>query len=330
MKRFVLGVLALALVLCLGLPCAAAENEVLSVTGGNAAAGQTLYLTVSLTQPVRANTVGITCQFDESLLAAQPALSSWGTTGLLAAFESGNMGAWAVSGETALEGKLCVLAFQVKEGVAFENTEVSCTVKFKTDAQEVGVYTVKAQVSCQCQHSYGDWKSAGGLGHERVCSLCGGKNTQSHDWDDGTERKEQDVTVITKTCLVCKEQIKTEMPSGADSEPLVQPEKGPTQEQPSQGGDTVIPEQETLPGVEVILGEDGSIINSQTGDVIVPGGADSTLTVGAAQESHDHTADTADHDHAHAPSGQDPVVLWVILGVLALAVAAGAVFLKKR
>ena len=329
MKRFILGILALALVLSAALPCVAAEE--LAIGDAKAAAGQTLYLTVELKSPVKANTVGITCQFDKTLLSAQPELSSWAATGLLSAFEQDNMGAWAVSGVAELEGKLCVLAFRVKDGAAFDTTAVECTVKFKTDAQEVGQYTAKAQVSCVCAHQYGDWKSAGSMGHERVCSICGGKNTQSHDWDDGTERKENTMTIITKTCLVCKEQLKTEMPSEPEGGQVITPEQAPdhTHPQPSEGTqNNQIPD-----GVEVIIGEDGSVINKDTGDVIVPGKADDLVVEDGHDHSHDDTLTIGasdGHDHDHTPGGESPVTLWVILAVLAVAVAAGVLFLKKK
>lgn len=325
MRRFVLAALALLVLIT---PCLAAETVALN--DASAAAGQTLYLTVTLESPVKANTVGITCQFDKTLLEAQPALSSWAVKGMLSAFEPDNMGAWATTAETELKGKLCVLAFRIKDGAAFHETQVECALKFKTDAKEVGQYTCKATVSCACDHRYGDWKSTGGMAHERVCSLCGGKNTQTHDWDDGTERKQENGTVIiTKTCLVCKEQIKTDMPAGSETDQLIQPGVAPDTE-PSQGGNTAAPEQEDQSGVEVIIGEDGSIINKDTGAVIVPGKAQD---LGPATDGHDHeevlTTGAAD-DHDHTPGGESPVTLWVILGVLAVAVAAGVVFLKRR
>lgn len=321
MRRFILAALVL---LMLVTPCLAAET--VSVNDATAAAGQTLYLTVTLESPLKANTVGITCQFDKTLLEAQPALSSWAVKGVLSAFEQDNMGAWATGSETQLTGKLCVLAFRIKDGAAFDSTEVTCTLKFKTDAKELGQYTCKAKVSCQCDHSYGDWKSTGGMNHERVCSLCGGKNTQVHQWDDGTERKQENGTVIiTKTCLVCKEQLKTQMPAGSEQGSAIEPDKRPPETQP---GNIVIPE--TQSGVEVIIGEDGSIINKDTGAVIIPGKAEDA---GPSTNDHDQALTIgADHDHEHdiVPTGESPVTVWVIVAVLALAVAGGLVFLKKK
>lgn len=328
MKRLLLGVFALVLVLCLSLPCMAAE-EILSVTGGEAAVGETVYLIVNLESPVKANTVGISCQFDKAVLTAQPELSKWSENATLSAFEEDNMGAWAVSNEKELSGELCVLAFQVKQGVAFDTTEVACTVKLKINTKVVGQYTAKGTVTCVCRHSYGDWESVGTIGHERECSLCGGKNTQLHEWDDGTEQAGKDgMTILTKTCLVCKQQETIEMQTGSNQGTVIEPEILPPDVQLPQGGDTVIPQQETQPNIDFVVGEDGSIINGQTGDVIVPGSA----------ETHDHShempTEAHDHDHEHehvyTVGARNPVTGWVILGVLAIAVAAGVVFLKKR
>lgn len=333
MKRLLLGVFALVLVLSLSLPCMAAE-EILSVAGSKAAAGETVYLTVSLESPIKANTVGISCQFDNAVLTAQPELSKWSENATLAAFEEDNMGAWAVSNEKALSGELCVLAFQVKPGAAFDTTEVACTVKLKVNTKVVGEYTAKGTVSCVCRHSYGDWESAGAIGHERECTLCGGKNTQMHQWDDGTEQAGKGgVTIITKTCLVCKYQETMEMQTGSNSGSVVEPEILPPDVQLPQGGDTVKPQQETLPGTDFVIGEDGSITNSQTGDVVVPGNQE---THDHSHETHDHSHETPTepHNHDHEPvytvGAREPATGWIIFGVLAVAVAAGVIFLKKR
>lgn len=204
MKRIFLWALALALTLALAGNALAAEGG-MTLSDSQGGAGQTVYLTLELKETVEASAVGLVCEYDTDLLTAQPELSTWEQEGLLFAFEEGNRGVWASEKPGDRKGKLCVLAFQVNEGVAFDRTQVVCTVVFKDGATEKASYTVQGSITCQCTHEYGDWESAGSLNHSRVCALCGGKSTQPHSWDDGQKQTQPDgTTLLVRTCPVCK------------------------------------------------------------------------------------------------------------------------------
>ena len=327
MKRIVQLALVLTLMLSLALPCLGAE---LAVSDSKAAAGQTVYLTVSIDQPLSANAVAVKCEYDTALLTAQPDLCAWETVGTLSAFQDGNIGVWAVEKTQELKGRLCVLAFGVKEGTAFSQTTVKCTVVLKEGSREVANLTAEGVISCNCTHSYGSW-SGSELGHSRTCSLCGGVNTQSHSWDAGKSAQkpgDNTVTVITYTCTVCKQTRSVEKTADSHDQQTPQP-SGPSQPggqvdepiRPSQPTGPHYPDhstpQQTEPGQTVIPGQDAGHDHEQGQQ---EHSHQDTLTIGATDE----------HDHDHSPSGEDPVILWVILGVLALAVTAGVLFVKKR
>ena len=218
MKRLLFLALAIILVLSLGVNCLAASNKV-TITDAKGGPGQTVYLTLELEESVEAAAIGIQCQYDTSLLLAMPELCTWERKGILSAFEKDNKGVWASEKPEDLKGKLCVLAFQIKEDVAFDQTEVSCTIVIKDGATEKVNTSVKGVISCQCTHSYGLWESANSTNHIRVCSLCGGKNTQTHDWDDGVEETQPNGQVLlVKTCSVCKARTATEVESAGQNQ----------------------------------------------------------------------------------------------------------------
>lgn len=204
MKRSFFWALALVLILALAGNALAAEGG-MTLSDSQGGAGQTVYLTLELKEPVEASAVGLVCQYDTALLTAQPELSIWEQEGTLFAFQEENKGVWASEKAVELKGKLCVLAFQVNEGVAFDQTQVVCTVVFKDGATEKASYTAQGHISCQCTHEYGAWESAGSLHHSRVCALCGGKSTQPHSWDDGEKQDQPNgTTLLVRTCTVCK------------------------------------------------------------------------------------------------------------------------------
>ena len=229
MKRLLFVTLLTVLVFCLA--CNAfATGAGVAVSSAKGGPGQIVYLTVELQEAVEANAVGIQCQYDTSLLDAVPELSTWETKGLISAFEADNKGVWASQNTEAIEGKLCTLAFQIKDDAAFDTTEVVCTVVIKDGASEKVNATIKSVISCQCTHNYGPWESTGSANHMRTCDLCGGKNTQTHNWDSGIEETQSDGRVLLiKKCTVCgardateittKEQGNTGLPGmGTDTE----------------------------------------------------------------------------------------------------------------
>lgn len=203
MKKLLCLILGFMLVLSITVTCLAAGNT-LSLSDAKGGPGQTVYLTLNLNESVVASAIGVNCQFDAAILEAAPELCVWERKGLISAFEQDNQGVWAAEKAEDLKGKLCVLAFQIKDGVAFESTEVLCTVILKDGVTEKINTTVKGVITGECTHNYGDWKSAGTATHVRECALCGGKNTQNHNWDSGVkETQPSGQILLVKTCTVC-------------------------------------------------------------------------------------------------------------------------------
>lgn len=213
MKRLFLAVLAVTLMWSLSANCIAADNTV-TLTDTKGGPGQTVYLTLELQESVKAAAIGVHCQYDSSLLEALPELCTWEIKSTLSAFEKDNKGVWAVENAEDIQGKLCVLAFRIRDNVAFDQTEVTCTVVIKDGAEEKVRTTVSGMIFCQCTHNYGSWESNDNSSHIRICSLCGGKNTQTHNWDNGVKEIQPDGRVLLiKTCTVCKARTATELDS---------------------------------------------------------------------------------------------------------------------
>ena len=291
MKRLLYLVLALTVVLSFAINCFGASNQV-TLSDTQAGPGQTVYLTMELHESVEASAVGVQCQFDTSLLEAKPELSTWERKGLLSAFEEGNNGVWASEKLEDLKGKLCVLAFQIKADAAFDSTEVICTVVLKDGSTEKLNCAVKGIITSKCTHDYGAWESTGSTNHVRTCSLCGGKNTQTHNWSTGVKETQPNGKVyLVKTCTVCKARNSVDVTESEQN-------------------------QSNIPGMNV-----GNESDHDHSSEIV--------TAPAQDHDHDHITTTED-EHDHSTEANDPVTLWIVLIVPVLLIAAGLWYIKKK
>lgn len=205
MRKILTLVLCLALLFVLTLTCFAV-TDTLTLTDATAQPGDTVYLTVTFHESVKGTTLGVSYSYDDAVLKPVPSSCTWSRKGSLQDFSTQNTGVWTTASATDLKGSVCILTFKVDEKAKFDQTEVSCQVIVKNGSSEVGTYSATAKVVNQCAHQYGDWQNAGDIGHSRTCSACGGKQTQSHSWDEGTLSEKTDdpyMNVKTYTCTVC-------------------------------------------------------------------------------------------------------------------------------
>lgn len=251
MKKILMLLVTALLFGMLAVPAAAAD-EALSVSDMNAQPGDMVYLRVTLNQSVTGDSMAVSYSFDKELLKAEPKSCTWEKKGIIQEFNNKKMGAWAAESPMGLKGDLCVLALQVREGVTFAETKVSCTVTIKNGGKVAGEYTAEGTVSMACDHQYGGWTDGGSVGHVQECSLCGRKITASHGWDDGkTEENPDDenTNLITYTCTVCggvkQEKVAAEREESAPTAPTrpTEEQTEPTWVFDEHGGSTGIPQE---------------------------------------------------------------------------------------
>ena len=330
MKRLIILCMILCVLASLCVPCLADEAP-LTITNTQAKAGQTAYLAVTLNQSVVANTLGVKCEFDETLLTAVPELCTWEKTGIVSAFKAANNGAWTSQTTEDMKGKLFVLAFQIKEGVAFATTSVKCTVVLKNSEKEVGNYVVEGRITMDCDHDYGPWESTGSINHTQICKICGGKSNQMHQWDEGTQTEQKDVIIKTMTCKVCREKKTLEISKlTGDVTPI---EPSDEHETPTADGDKV-PSKETDPGKQT------GATNSSGQVVTKPSGYQNEQEETAPTHEHSHEGATASTGHTHSDSEDtshdhtgektDPAVVWTVVGLIAVTMAGAFFAIRKK
>ena len=147
MKKIVTLFLAIMMFFAIPVSVCASSTKV-TLSGATAKRGQMVYLDVTLSDCKKANTLGITMEYDSSVLKKVASDCSWERKGTVQDFAvAKDNGVWGVSKKTDLNGKICTLAFRVKADAEIGDTEVSCTVIVKNDSKKIGTYKAKATVS---------------------------------------------------------------------------------------------------------------------------------------------------------------------------------------
>lgn len=318
MKKIIMSLVACLLLCAMALTGFAAENA-LVLSSVEAAPGETVYMTMSLTEPVIGDSMAITYTYDTNVLKPVLGAFSWEKKGLMQDFgKTNNAGVWAAKETTKLEGDICVLAFQVLENAKLIQSKVSCTLIVKNSDQEAGRYIAEGIVYQQCDHQYGKWTDIGSLGHSRVCDKCGRSQTQSHNYDSGQDKTDvSGVTVKQFTCVDCMayKQLKLNQATGKE--------------------ETVFSPGTTLPGVDSSDSQgsvpegDSHAGHDHSTDSAVQDSANSTEpgVSDQASQPHDHT-----HiDETTLQQGSDPkVTALVVAGAVAVLIAATVLLLKKK
>ena len=203
----------------------AAETK-LSVSDATAKTTQMVYLTVSLSDCKKANTIGITMKYDSNVLKRIPGECVWLQNGTISDFDvAKNEGIWGTKKAQNINGDICTLAFRVNSDAPVGDTKVTCEVLVKNDSKVIGTYTAEGTVSVSCEHLYGEWTNKDGDTHLKECKYCQTQKTASHVWDEGkvtkepTEKEEGIKTYQCKDCEATKEETVKAGESGAQENP---------------------------------------------------------------------------------------------------------------
>lgn len=232
MKKISILAVILAILLTFS-TVAMAEENALTLSDAHVREDETIYLTLRLNKSVTGDAIGISYTFDSAVL--EPVLSSctWSQKGTLSNFNNEHAGVWAANKATDLAGDICVLAFQVKDGVKLTQTTVSCTLVIKNGADEQGTFTAQATVTYNCDHSYSPWEPGNEAGHIKSCVHCGSTAYQPHSWNTPKNEEKSDDPDhdwLVYDCQVCGFVHREEIPEVEEAtepprntEPITEP-----------------------------------------------------------------------------------------------------------
>lgn len=212
MKKII--ILLMTLTMIMSIPSTAfAANTTISMTNTEARHGQVVYLTVSLADCKKADTLGITMKYDSTVLSRLASDCVWLKKGTMQDFDvAKNSGNWASSKAMDVNGDVCTLAFRVKAKAPIGDHKVECELTAMLDSKEIGTYIATGTVTVKCEHTYVNWTSKDQDVHMAVCEYCGLEKTSAHTWDEGK-------------CLVCGLETEKTDAKPEDSE-VSKPESG--------------------------------------------------------------------------------------------------------
>lgn len=344
MRRIFTCITATVLIWTLTLTAFAASGK-LTMSDGEALAGQTVLLKVTLQEDMTGDAMGITVSYDKSHLEFDYEQSQWEKKSVLDSFNHNNEGVWASEKPVSLKGDLCTLAFRVKTGVDFDATKVSCTVMLMKNNKETGTFKAEGTVRRSCVHTYGVWTQKDGTSHTRSCMLCKEVQTGAHKWDEGKRMPSQQGggQQMVFTCADCGATRAVQVSSTPgitptvpqETEPVIntmpttypQPETWPEQTRPVTPPPDQIhtwptaesvytePEQESLPYKDYNASPEGTA-QEDTVAQMIPG----------------TSMDAQDHDHDHEQTAEKPkwITAVAVFGAVALLGIGAVIFTGKK
>ena len=103
---------------------------------------------------------------------------------------------------TKVSGQIFTFTFKVKNDAALDTYTFTPTASIGPNAQIPATGTT---IAVTCQHNYSNWADAENGKHQKVCSKCGDKKEEDHDWNDGEGKPSCDqISTIKYTCLICQ------------------------------------------------------------------------------------------------------------------------------
>ena len=147
MKK-VLGCLMTTIMVCVACITVQAANPRIIVSNATAERSQMVYLTVKLSDCAKADTLGISFEYDSSVLKKIASDCSWNNKGTIQDFDiAKDNGVWTGNKVKDLNGEVCTLAFRVKADAPAGDTDVICKLIVKKGAKEIGTYTAEGIVT---------------------------------------------------------------------------------------------------------------------------------------------------------------------------------------
>lgn len=200
-------------VLCLILLCAAVFGAAMTASAAGAAhmsisssastvyRGDSFTLTVSLSNNQPVSNGGVILSYDSSAFTFLGGSCNVSNAALAEVSAANGGGVFVLQTDAVVSGTVFTIRMQVKADAPFGSYSISGTPSLSIPCGISGT-----SVSVACKHSYGKAAPVDGGSHESVCSVCGGKNTAEHTWDEGTVTVKptcKDTGVRKRTCTAC-------------------------------------------------------------------------------------------------------------------------------
>ena len=202
MKRIFVWMLCLAVLGSLALTAYAAGSMRISASNTTVTRGETVTLTVSLSNSDPIGSGAIILGFDSSVFEIVG--GSCGVSGALLAEVSASRGGgvFMLQEPKTVSGQIFTIKLKVKDGAPFGKYSISGSGSL----DGVGCGVSGTGITVVCSHDFGGASKIDGDNHQRTCSICGEKKTEGHTWDSGKVTKAatcKETGTKELTCTAC-------------------------------------------------------------------------------------------------------------------------------
>lgn len=187
MRKIVCVLLLLLLLTALALPALAVSGSVsIGVSASTLYRSDTFSVTATLNTADAIALGTVKLSYDDSALEMTGGVCHVPGTALGQVMPGQKAGTFMLSGEpAAVSGLIFTFYFKVKDNAPFGSYTISSNASIGVDAGQ-GISSGSVGVTVACRHAYDSCNQIDANTHELVCSVCGDKVTENHNWDSGT------------------------------------------------------------------------------------------------------------------------------------------------
>lgn len=183
MRKILIFLSVTLLLVAMAVPAFAAGNASLIVSKSSAYRGDTVTVTVYVSNISSAQTGGIEVTYSSGLELVK---GEWLLTGaLMTNFDNSSKdGVFALDAPQNLKGNVFRLTFKVKTNAAYGKNTVS--VNMRTNKGDVKLDKA-ATIEVVCKHQWSAWAKWSATHHHRKCSLCGKTEDVAHTYSNACD-----------------------------------------------------------------------------------------------------------------------------------------------
>lgn len=187
MRKLISAAICLLLISALTISAGAAGSAQmsLSASAGTVYPGETLTITVRLSNDQPVSNGGIILKFDKSVfeITGGSCKVSGATVSKVDPAVGG--GVFALETDKVVSGTIFTIILKVKSSAAMGSYTISGSGSLEGASGSISCSVGSTTVKVGCKHSFGSYTKVDAHTHQGTCSICGEKKTENHVWEAG-------------------------------------------------------------------------------------------------------------------------------------------------
>lgn len=187
MKKLFAAVLCLLLMstLVLTVSAAGSAHMSLSASAGTVYPGDTLTITVKLSNDQPVSNGGIILKFDKNVFEITDGQCKVSGATVAKVDPAIGGGAFALETDKVVSGTIFTINLKVKSSAAMGSYTISGSGSLQSASGSISCSVSGTTVKIGCKHSFGSYTKLDAHTHQSTCTICGEKKTENHVWEVG-------------------------------------------------------------------------------------------------------------------------------------------------